>query len=394
MSSSRVRAVYLAAESTYGTDPDSDGSDYVALRVNGEPEPVDGTEVEDVGNASGRNAPNDLVITRSGAKLDLEIPLYGYATSSGDGTAAPTADALDLILANALGAAVQASAGEGVATGSTTSNLVLDATVGTLAIGSLVPIIVTASSRVSWRRVSVISGAPTYDVVPDWATAPVTADVLQGARSYGQADDLSTMTTGLACVVEVAGTLHRLLGGRVVSLSIEAVAGKVPTVKASLMFDSWEQGVSMASLPAITTHTAPMVQRLAPFLWGSTQYPTKSVKLDFGISAPERAATEGSNARANFETVSIDPVITVEPAWAPSSWNVAFAAGTVAHAFAQFGGVYAGSRSASAAFSGLRAQVQAPPTAMSDGGYLRNSVQLRVLDSGGAGLYRWMFGRC
>jgi hypothetical protein len=87
-------------------------------------------------------------------------------------------------------------------------------------------------------------------------------------------------------------------------------------------------------------------------------------------------------------------VITVEPAWAPSSWNVAFAAGTVAHAFAQFGGAYGNSRSASAAFSGLRAQVQAPPTAMSDGGYLRNSVQLRVLDSGGAGLYRWMFARC
>lgn len=397
MASSRVRAVWLAAESTYGSDPDSDGSDYAALRVDGEPDPQDGTEIEDVGNDSGRNEPPELVITRSGAKLDLAIPLYGYATTSGDGDSAPTADALDLVLANAFGAAIQATGGEGVNSGSSSSDLVLDTSLSGAAIGDLFPVYLGASdtpARVVWRRVSTIVGAPTYGITPNHTTTPTTAAVLLGARGYGQADDLQTATTGLACVVEIDGTLHRLLGGRVMSMSLDAVAGKVPRLNASLMFDSWESGVSMASLPAITTFPAPMVQRLAPFAFNGTVYPTKSIKIDFGIKAQPIESTSGSNARTGITTVAIDPVVSVEFAWAPGTWNAAFSAGTVGVIVAQCGGAYGSSRGNSAGFSALRAQVQSAPKAVSDGGYMRNAVEFRVLGSGGAGLRRWEFARC
>ncbi len=45
MTASRITAVYLAAESTFGVDPDSDGSDYLPIRFDGLADPVDATEI-------------------------------------------------------------------------------------------------------------------------------------------------------------------------------------------------------------------------------------------------------------------------------------------------------------------------------------------------------------
>lgn len=394
MTASRIRALHLAAEGTYGTDPDSDGSDYLPLRCTGLFDPVDGTEIENVGGATGRNEPPEMTVTRSGAKLDLVIPLYGYATGSGDGDAAPTTDVLDLVFNNAYGAAIQATGGEGVAASSTTSNVILDAAISGLTAGSLLPVYMASTpAQTLFRRVGTVATA-TYPVFPDWAVAPLTAAVAYGARGWGQANQLQTAGASLAAAVNVGGQIHRLLGGRVTAISGEAVAGKIANLNVSLMFDSYESNVTMASLPAITTFPAPIVQALAPFYWNGTQYQTKSLKIDFGLKSVALEAVSGANGRANIDVVEIDPVITVEPAWAPGTWNAAFAAGTVGEVLCQIGGRYTSGRPNAFAMHGLRAQIMAPPTNSDDGGYLRESVQIKVLGSGADAARRWEFARC
>ena len=398
MTASRITAVYLAAESTYGVDPDSDGSDYLPIRFDGLADPVDATEIEEIGNASGRNEPAELQVTRSGAKLSLTIPLYGYAAGSGDGDAAPTADVLDLLLANVCGTALQATGGEGVNSGSGASTLVLDASVTGLVVGTLVPVYLGASDtpiRTHWRRVGNAASAPTYSVVPDWSSTPTTSAIMYGVRGYGQANNLQTPTTGLAAIVNRGGTLHRLLGGRITSMSFDLTAGKVARMSVGLSFDSYEEGATAASLPAITTYPSAIIQTLAPCYWGSTLVPYKSIKIDMRPKVVEVQSAAGTNGRGGMEVVEIDPMITIDPAWAPSTWNSAFQAGTASELLVQIGGGYTSSgRPNAMCFHARRAQINTAPTIVDDGGYLRNSVSMVALGSGSSGTYRWMLARC
>lgn len=398
MTASRITAVYLAAESTYGVDPDSDGSDYLPIRFDGLADPVDATEIEEIGNASGRNEPAELQVTRSGAKLSLTIPLYGYAAGSGDGDAAPTADVLDLLLANVCGTALQATGGEGVNSGSGASTLVLDASVTGLVVGTLVPVYLGASDtpiRTHWRRIGNAASAPTYSVVPDWSSTPTTSAIMYGVRGYGQANNLQTATVGLAAIVNRGGTLHRLLGGRITSWSFDLTTGKVARMSVGLNFDSYEEGATAASLPAITTYPSPIIQTLAPCYWGSTEVRYKSIKIDMRPKVVEVQSAAGTNGRGGMEVVEIDPMITIDPAWAPSTWNSAFQAGTAAELLVQIGGGYTASgRPNTMAFHARRAQINTAPTIVDDGGYLRNAVSMVALGSGSSGTYRWMLARC
>ncbi len=398
MTASRITAVYLAAESTFGVDPDSDGSDYLPIRFDGVADPVDATEIEEIGNASGRNEPAELQVTRSGAKLSLTIPLYGYAAGSGDGDAAPTADVLDLLLANVCGTALQATGGEGVNSGSGASTLVLDASVTGLVVGTLVPVYLGASDtpiRTHWRRIGNAASAPTYSVVPDWSSTPTTSAIMYGVRGYGQANNLQTATVGLAAIVNRGGTLHRLLGGRITSMSFDLTAGKVARMSVGLNFDSYEEGATAASLPAITTYPSPIIQTLAPCYWGSTEVRYKSIKIDMRPKVVEVQSAAGTNGRGGMEVVEIDPMITIDPAWAPSTWNSAFQAGTAAELLVQIGGGYTASgRPNTMAFHARRAQINTAPTIVDDGGYLRNAVSMVALGSGSSGTYRWMLARC
>jgi hypothetical protein len=395
MSSSRVRAIHLAQMGAWQTDPDADGSDYLPLNFDGMPDPVDGTESEEVAAASGRNEPGEIIITRSGGKLDLAIPFRGYAAGSGDGDAAPTADVIDYVFANAFGTAIQATGGEGVGSGSTTSNIVLDAAITDLGSGSLLPVLMADTpTRTQWRRVGTIATA-TYPVTPDWPIAPVTAGVAYGVRGYGQANQLQTQTVGLATIANVAGTLHRLIGGRIGKLGLDCIAGKKTVLNASLMYDSYEEGATAASLPNVTSYPSPIIQTLAPFYWNGTLYPIRSLKIDFGLKTVEVPATQGINGRGSFDVVEIDPVVTVELAWAPTTWNTAFQAGTVGELLAHVGGTFgAAGRPNSAAFHALRAQIQVAPPNADQGGVLTQTVTFKVLGSGGNALRRWGMYRC
>src|SRR5574343_402692 len=248
-----VRSVWLDEESTYSTEVDSSGAGSSWLRCLNKPFPVNDLKREDLDAATGRNDAAESVSTQAGARLDIETPALGYAAASGDGVAVPTADVVDYILANALGQPYTTYSGEGGGAGSVVGNAVLDASVTGLIAGSLAPFLVAASNRVKWRSIVSAAGAPTYTIQPDLDTALLTADILQGARVYGQANNLTAAGAYLSSIVSVDQRLHLLTGGKTISLSLMAEAGKNAVFKAGLAFDDWAHGVTRASLPAATT---------------------------------------------------------------------------------------------------------------------------------------------
>lgn len=392
----RDAAVWLQQETTFGQTADATGAAALALKSTGRPWPMDMSSGEDLDIDSGRDDPAEHVITRDGAELDVNVPLFGFATTSGDGDAAPAEDALDWLLESGLGAPVQAHGGEGVGGTSTTANVVLDSSLAGLAVDDIGFVYRGAAdtpARVEARRISSISGAPTYGVTPAWAVAPVTAAVFLGSRGYGQNAQLAAAGASIEALVLRNQVLYRLLGGRAKSLALKAQSGQVPRLTGKVGFDSWARGATAASRPAITTFPASMVFRLAPVWFNGTRYPIKSIEIDFGLTVVDQDASEATNGRADMVLTRADPVITITPAHAPSVWNDAFRAETVGEFLCQFGGAYLGSRANVAAFHALRAQVIEAPVNQSDSGYLRHQVKLRVLGAGADSRRRWTFAR-
>src|SRR5262245_6537019 len=111
----RTRLVHIAAETTFSTDPDSDGSDYLPLQCVEVGYPDDRLELENREEKNGRNEDSEEEPTADGSGLDLTWRGRGFAAYGGsvDGTSPPANDAIDLMLRNALGVPIE-TAGEGV----------------------------------------------------------------------------------------------------------------------------------------------------------------------------------------------------------------------------------------------------------------------------------------
>lgn len=392
----RVVATWLGQTPVFGVSADVTGATLLALKNVGKPWPIDGAEGEDVEVDTGRDDPPEHVIVRDASELDIDVPLFGYAASSGDGAAAPALDALDYLLESGLGAPIQEHGGEGMNAGSAAGNMVADAVIAGLAPDDLAcvylgPAVLPTRSQV--RRVVAIGGAPTYTIAPNWGTAPTTDAVIMGGRGYGQGARLQAAGDSVETIVDRNGVLFRQLGGRLGTLNLKALAGKQPRLTGKIRFDSWTRGVTAAARPAITVFPASMIFKLAPVWFNGTQHPVKSVEVDFGLSLVDSDASEAANGRADMVMVKADPIVTITPLYAPATWNDAFRAETVGELLLQFGGSFLGARANMAAFHALRAQVIEKPTPQSDGGNLRHQVKFRILGAGANGRRRWSFVR-
>lgn len=380
MARTKKIALWLAAESGgFGVDPDSDGSDYTPVKVLGQIGfPVDTTGQLETNYQTGRNRATANEVGADGATLDFKVPVQGLSTAAGDGSAPPAVDWLDLILQNAFGASATVS-GEGVANGSTSSNLILDT--ATYAVQDLMPVQEAGlySSRTQWRRAATLNTA-TYTLDRNWTATPTTSAVAYGMRTY-QYSDSGGGDSLLAYVVQ-DDTPYVLQGGRVSSLKLALPAGKMAELSVSMMFDSITQA-SRASISTIDTFAGtPIKGMLSPLVWGGTEYATKSINIDFGLTTSTTESTAGTNGRSNIEVISTMPTITIEPAYAHSTWQADFRAGTTRTLGIQLGaGVLASSVLNTCFFWAEAAQAQSAAAA-DDGGRVRHAVTLKVVDEG------------
>lgn len=384
-------SVYVAAESTFGSDPDTDGSDYLPLQVQGAPYASDDTVMEDSDYATGRNRHTAMVPVVGGASTSLETVLTGLNAFADDGSAPPAADALDLIFNAAFGSGSTFS-GEGLAGGGSTTSVIADADI--LAVEDLA-LINLVNGRSGWASVTAESAGPvTYTVAPALAAAPDGAGAIMGSRYWTPTDGGGA---SLSLIMGIDGTRRRIGGARPSSLKIAQTAGQRAMVSLGIRGDSLTRETSHTSLPAISKFTNPAIKgALSRFVWGSTEYAVKSVELDFGLQAVDVSSIAGANGRGDIFVVSARPTITIMPLFA-NGWEDDFQAGTERSVLIQFGsGARVNGRVSSVGFFAQAAQVTAQSD-QDDGGVYRKSITLRVQDAGirtGTTAYRhWTLAR-
>lgn len=393
----RTRAFHVVAESTYSTDPDADGSDYLPLHSFDVGYPNDGLELEDGEFKTGRNEASEEIPNGDGGTIDVGWYAQGFTTSAGDAASVPTADGVDLMLNNALGTPIT-YIGEGVSTGSTTGNVVLDAVLANSEARIPIGLYVAASTRTRFRAVASVAGAPTYTIDtagPVWEAAPLTGDNTWGARVWYQRDELATAGATLSAVGEIDSNIHTMTGVRHRSLSLEAPARKSARFKSTLFADDWaeNQGATKSSLTQNTTWPYPAIGQLAGVWWGDTLIQTSKTMIDFGISSAPMLSTYGTNGRSDDQIISIDPVITVDIIHAASqAFHADRRAGTIRPVLVQIGGLSTTTRANAFCFYAARAQLTEVGWS-NDQGYTRRSLKIKVVGSGLASSLRWSFAR-
>ena len=159
------------------------------------------------------------------------------------------------------------------------------------------------------------------------SVAPET-DFTTGAQLYGVKRYRFSDTGGasLALVYHEDDQGYSLRGGRVTSASITAEVGQIARMSVTIEGDNLtaETTTARASLPASGAAPAitPIKSLLSPVDFLGTQYPTRTIEVDFGIAASQIDATDGANGRGGFDLTGQDPTIAFEPLRSDATLNL------------------------------------------------------------------------
>lgn len=374
--------LWLALESGgFSVDPSANGSLYSFVPAEEIGELEEGPELVETNlqltDAFGRTR---RIVGASSWALDIKVPLVGFGTSQGDGSAPPADDWADLLATHIWGAPVLES-GEGLGVGSTTTALVLDAP-GTGGLQSLHPIfeagLPSAAPRLQWcRSTSASATVPTVD--PTLAAAPTTAAVRYATKTWVPTDPGGNT---LALVHRKGDTFKTLLGGRVTDLEIpETGVGKALYLNAKLRGDRVVVE-SKGSLPAPVVMAQPeILSLLSPVNFNNTFIETASIAVKFGLKTAEREATASPTGRVQHDVIGGEAMVTIKPVYT-STINAFQENGTRAPLLLQLGaGLLAGGRLNGWAFHAAEAQVVKRDVAAAKG-LRRNQVQFAINNMG------------
>jgi len=308
----RKRQIHFMAESTFATDPDSDGSSYLYCPAEGITY-EEQTEIIETAYSTGRNFPTEGEVGAQGHTVSFSVPLIGLSTAAGNGVNASTvtADWLDTLLLSIFGSQ-STTEGESV-TGSTTSSLTT-ADSNWATVQNLVPVhiasIPATAERTQWSQIQ-SSATGTTNLAPTLQASPGNGAVAYGAKQYRVDDDGGST---LALVLTDDALVYTFLGGRVTSFRITLEHKRRAMAQVTIQFDRRSLDASKTQLPsAALMTTTPVKAFRSPVFFGNDRYATRMVEIDFGLSAAEVQDTESTNGRGGYELVSIAPTVTIEP---------------------------------------------------------------------------------
>lgn len=386
----RKRRLYVWTESTYGTDPDADGSDYVQVPALEIGDLKDGLELLETGYLTGRaHARTAPIPGRDGWSFDVTVPLIGLATAAGDGVSTSTVagDWLDVFLDHIFGAGTD-TVGEGVGAGSGANTLVIDTLQATHLNQNIVAVweatFPTAGIRTQLAMITANGASTTLTTAPAWEHTPTTGAMLYGNRWWAPDDDGGASL----CFTYVMDNIgYTLLGGRCTAASIKMESpGKIWKMSMTFSGDTKTYAdLSTAgqkqSLDMMTaTATTPVKGMLSPVWHGTTQYAVSSIEIDLGISAAEVGSTAATNGRAGYESISLAPTVKVTPLYTNAIANLKRNA-TAGRLLIQMGsGVLSGSTINCMAFACEQAVAHAADHT-DDNGMVRQSVEFKVCDA-------------
>lgn len=333
MARTRKKALWLATESAYSTDPSASGAGYVAAPADALPEIEDGKEPIETNYQHGENWDSALEEGPDGWALNgVEFPLIGLATAAGDGVDASTVtdDWLDQILLHIFGVQ-ETTEGETVTSVTSATNLVLATDVYDLhEVFPLHEASVPARERAQFNVITADNGLGDYDVAPgfsDYSTAPPTAAAIAyGVKRYSFDDDGGNT---LAMVYRDASQDYTLLGGRCTSAQIRIPAGGGRVKLVTSWRGDRKIAESKASLPAALTAPAitPIRAVRSPLWFNGTEYGSSEIMIDLGLSTQEIQSTAGSEGRAGDEHAMQKPAVTMKPRFTNAINNLKRASG-------------------------------------------------------------------
>lgn len=396
---SRVKAVWVLPEATFGVIADATGATAQWLPA----------ELDDAFFAKNMQAtiPRHFATARNKetpvrpgvGKGELTLKPYGTGYTQSvviSGNPAPAVQWFDTILASVFGAPLTHSANT-VGNAATTTSV---PSTGTYAVGELIPIrgASTNGGYVQWARVGSPASTP-YPVSPALAFAPANTDVIAASRTYYP--KVTTNANALigayfTSIVDEDGIQYAVPGCRASKLALKATAGQTVMWALSIMGDSRVRQ-TFASLPApSTTDPTPMIQRLAPVSIAGVLYDVASIELDFGLTVTEIRGVQGANGRAGWRVEMTRPRLKIDPLNA-TAFEDTFAAGTLVEVLAQFGdGALNAGALNSIAFHCEQAQIVEVPNEANDGGIMRKPLVLAPVDAGPTGVnaFYWQLGVC
>lgn len=381
---SKKRALYIAAESAFSTDPDQDGSDYTAVFTQDLSFVDPGNEPLETNYYNGRNTTTAGERGNDSAAITFSTPAIGLAAAAGDGTAASSNsdDWFDLLMNNAFGANVSTT-GEGVQDSATTSASVLD--LDTDAFNDQDVIAIQDSTYNSgYAEIRRLGGDPDpYSLHRNFGGTPPDAAVAYGAKHWrGPVDGGGGSYLSASVVLD--DLTYLLTGGRMNSLGFSMTAGQLAQFTYGMQFnDRLEDATNKTSLAAISTFSgSPIKGQLGTVAWGATEYAVGSVSIDFGLQTSEIQSVAGAQGRSNIHVMSAHPTVTITPLYA-TVWDTDFTAGTNRTLEVKIGsGSVSGGVMNCLSFFAEAAEVMAPPAGQDDNNHPRQSVQFAVRDAG------------
>lgn len=374
----RKKALYLKAEAVYGVEAGlTDGSDYTAAKCLTLDLLSDTKAVLDISYATGRNRISSHEMGADGAQVTFTTPVQGLVSFAGDGTSAGSIpdDWFDMLLTNVFGEATTTT-GEGLTVTATASSLAVDTDGFTNQDMVAVQHADFDNGVANWRRLS--GTVSPYLMDRNLSASPTGDETAFGTKMYRPASPGASLS---ACF-DLDGTMYLCLGGRITSMSIAMPAGELAVLSVTMDFDSKNLTGTHTELPTISTFPGtPCKGLLSAFSWEGDEYATKSVSIDFGITAQPDSNVIMTNGRSDIIVLQTDPTVTVETAWT-DGLETMFRGGVTEKLSIQIGsGVSSDGALNTCSFFAEGAQLTtAGPT--DDGGRLRNALTFKIVDTG------------
>ncbi len=382
MARTRKKILYVQTETTYSTDPDATGAAHTYVPAYEIGEIQDTLELLEndhfTGRAHGAVAPEPGA---DGWSLEITVPPKGLLSAAGDTTDASTVsdDYYDIFLDHF------------TSTGTTTVGSVLTtvtdgtdvtATVDVHARQELCAIYEAdlpsaTAERTQWAFVEHDFGTGRYTIGPT-ITTPTTAAIAYGTKQHTVSDSPGV---GLTFVVVQDDVEYTLTGGRCTSSSISMDSpGQVWKHKMSFSGDTKTLTTKGATLPQPgTTAHPPLKGMLSPMWFGTTNLAVSSIEIDFGISSAVQGSTAAVNGRAGYESIALNPTVTVTPLFSNTYTNWKRAATTGAILIQMGSGALSGGVLNTMAI-GFHEAVAVEANATDENGRVRQSIQFRVTD--------------
>lgn len=378
MTLTRRKNIYVMAESSFATDPDSDGSDYLEIPAMEISDLSDGLEILDTDYMTKRPYPTAPIPGRDGFEFSITVPMIGLPFYGADGGGAPaTTDWFDTLLEHVWGTRRNLE-GEG-GTGGSTSSVTLDS--DAFSLQDLLPLYQGDFARTEWVVTTSDAGSGTYSIAPTIDGTPSGSIIAYGSKNYRLNPEDSGTLAFAYCADDV---LYTLLGCRCTSATMSAgQVGAIWTMNLTFQGDSMTVGDTKASLPASATiiDPTPCKALLSPVHFNDTELSSiSSIEIDLGIQAGEISSTAGTQGRSGMELRGAEPTVTVTPLFSSTNQNYK-RNGTTGRLMVQMGaGILTGGNLLNTCALHAEEAIATEVTMQDDNGKQRQSIQFRITD--------------